>query len=464
MSFFEFPHTRTYDSDLGFIIRWIKEVLPQIDSLEEWARTHNDEYHELLNRFNNISDQIPGIVQEELADMIEAGTFQNLIDSVVTYVTERYIGALFDTTIIEALETVDGEYIFTVDGQLIIVSKTGRPTAFTTNEVSHFYDMQKDVQNKVQEGKKPLNITENQYLSQPPVLTFMHLSDYHGDSQELEWIYNDWKDVLLLADDYLCTGDMVSGKFDNPFLFYPTTENVMARSTLLCIGNHDAINDPTGWDWTQTATQEQLYNKFFAPTIGYWGVTHEGTNTYYYKDYPSHGIRLIVLNDMLQGADLYAQQYWLENTALDTSYSVVIAKHYIPGTAIDIPCAFTSLDSRSSISTKDTGIDDIVQQFINNGGKFICYLCGHTHQDLVVYLTDYPSQIAIVIDAAGRVVCNAWSDVMRYDDQRSRDLFNMIQFDTSNQLIKITRCGCNYDRYMRHKDTLCINYETKQIY
>lgn len=464
MSFFEFPHTRTYDSDLGFIIRWIRDIYPHIENLEEWSRTHEDEYHELLNRFNNISDQIPGIVQEELADMIEAGTFQNLIDSVVTYVTERYIGELFDTTIVDALETVGHEYIFTVDGQLIIVSKRGRPTAFTTNEVAYFYDMQKDVQNKVQEGKKPKNYTENQYLSQPPVLTFMHLSDYHGDSQELDWIYNSWKDVLLLADDYICTGDMVSGKFNDPFLYYPTTENAMARSTLLCIGNHDAINDPSGWDWTQTATQAQQYNKFFRPTIGYWGVTHQGTDTYYYKDYPNHGIRLIVLNDMLQGADLYAQQNWLENTALNTSYSVVIAKHYIPDTATNINCKFTSQDSRVAIATKDTGISVIVQQFINNGGKFICYICGHAHMDMVVYLTNYPTQIAIAIDAAGRAVCNAWSDLMRYDDQRSRDLFNMIQFDTSTKLIKITRCGANYDRYLRLRDTLCINYGNKHVY
>ena len=463
MSFFEFPHTRTYDSDLGFIIRWIKEILPQIDDLETWKTTHEEEYNELLYRVDHIGDIVPSVVQNELMAMIEAGTFQNLIEAVVTYVTENYIGSIFDTTVIDALQTTTGEYIYTTTGELIIVSRTGRPTAFTTNEVSNFYDAVKEKTNEVKEGKKPINTGSWAWRNEPPVLTLLHISDYHGDEDELKYIYNDWTDVLALADDYICTGDFVKERFSNPFLYYPTTDNALAKETMLVIGNHDALADPTGWDFTILATQDQQYNKFFAPTIAYWGVIHSGNNTYYYKDYTTQGIRLIVLNDMLENADMYAQLYWLENTALQTNMSVVIAKHYMPPTPVKIPSAFTSIDNTSS-GHGSAEIPNVVQRFINNGGKFICYICGHSHYDYIGYLQDHPAQICIAMDATGREACNQWSDVMRYNDEISRDLFNMVQFDTSNKLIKLIRCGCNYDRYLRHKNTLSISYETKEIF
>ena len=36
MGFFEFPHTRTYDSDLGWLIRQCKTNMDAIAVLEEW--------------------------------------------------------------------------------------------------------------------------------------------------------------------------------------------------------------------------------------------------------------------------------------------------------------------------------------------------------------------------------------------------------------------------------------------
>lgn len=462
VSFFEFPHTRTYDSDLGFIIKWIHDNYAIIDDLETWRVTHEAEYNELLQRVNNIGNIVPSIVQNELTDMIESGTFQNLIESIVTYTTENYIGDIFDTTILDALQTTNGEYIYTTSGELIIVASTGRPTAFTTNEVSHFYDAVKSASNKVKEGKKPLNTGSWGWHSEPPVLTLAHISDYHADEKELNYIYTNWIDVMKLADDWICTGDFVKERFSDPFLYYPTTNNIMAKRTMLVIGNHDALNDPSGYDYSILATQAQQFNKFFAPTIGNWDVIQSGTDTYYYKDYTDQGIRLIVLNDMLVDADMYAQLYWLENTALQTNLSVVIAKHWMPPTPVKIPCAFTSIDNTSA-GHGSTDIPAAVQSFITNGGKFICYLCGHSHYDYVAYLQDYPTQLCIVMDATGRQASNQWSDVMRYDDEISRDLFNMIQFDTSSKLIKLTRCGCDYDRYLRHKNTLTINYETQAL-
>lgn len=468
MSFFEFPHTRTYDSDLGFLIKWLQDHWSVLEDLEEWRVTHEEEYNELVARVNNILPELlaamPDYVQAEVIHQMNEGTFQELIVQTAEFITTNYLNELYDLTAITALQTKQGDYILTVGGEYIFINTASTlATAYTTNEMSYFYSALKDAENKVKSGKKPLNASWRDYLTKPPVLTLAHISDYHGDSQELEYIYTKWDSVMGLADDWICTGDMVAERFTDPFLFYPTSDNLMAKSTLLCIGNHDALNDP-GYDWNNLATEAQQYNKFFAPTIDHWGVVHVGDNTYYYKDYVPHGIRLIVLNDMLQGADMQAQLYWLENTALQTNLAVVIAKHYIPPhSPVKIDCPFTAIDYNAT-GLGNTTIADIVDRFIGNGGTFICYMVGHSHYDYVCYLSEYPQQIAIAVDAAGRQACNDWSDMMRYDNEISRDLFNMIQFDTSSELIKITRCGANYDRYMRHKDTLCLNYRTQELY
>lgn len=41
MSFFEFPHTRTYDTDLGWIIKTVHSHDEAIDALNTWAANTN---------------------------------------------------------------------------------------------------------------------------------------------------------------------------------------------------------------------------------------------------------------------------------------------------------------------------------------------------------------------------------------------------------------------------------------
>ena len=54
MSFFEFPHTRTYDSDLGWIIKTIKDLISGIDSLDDWKIQHEEEYNQLKALYDAI--------------------------------------------------------------------------------------------------------------------------------------------------------------------------------------------------------------------------------------------------------------------------------------------------------------------------------------------------------------------------------------------------------------------------
>lgn len=58
MSFFEFPHTRTYDSDLGWLIKEVTRIADQYDSFIEYMNTHKVEYQELLARVTALETEI----------------------------------------------------------------------------------------------------------------------------------------------------------------------------------------------------------------------------------------------------------------------------------------------------------------------------------------------------------------------------------------------------------------------
>lgn len=64
MSFFEFPHTRTYDSDLGWLIKKMEELLNEYNTLMSWKSQHETEYADLLRRVNSLENSINGFINE----------------------------------------------------------------------------------------------------------------------------------------------------------------------------------------------------------------------------------------------------------------------------------------------------------------------------------------------------------------------------------------------------------------
>lgn len=55
MAFFEFPHTRTYDSDLGWLIRQCKRNEDAIAALEEWKSSTDDVIGDLEKLIKDIA-------------------------------------------------------------------------------------------------------------------------------------------------------------------------------------------------------------------------------------------------------------------------------------------------------------------------------------------------------------------------------------------------------------------------
>lgn len=323
----------------------------------------------------------------------------------------------------------------------------------------------------------PLNDTwssadPNPYTYHKKVVTLAHFSDVHGHAQNFSALMTWANNHRSFFDDMLCTGDLVeyyneqdgAGTYMD---FWNDTLN--ADKILVTIGNHDAKNEQSSsherWIRKSVARSRELYMS----GIDNWDVVSPAGKTWWYKDYNNSDLRLIGLDTTVVtgSADDSAQLTWLENTlnsARTAGKSVVIAEHYQPADGGVVPSDFTATN-RPIWSTSYLRMADSyhvkVQTFINAGGKFICWLAGHTHTDFVAYNTNYPDQVFIV-------VTSLWNDLRTSDQARTAGTpsfiaANLIGFDTDRKLIKIARIGANYDYNLRPREILVYNYENKQI-
>lgn len=58
MAFFEFPHTRTYDSDLGWLIKSVKKIIDNLQTLNTSDAAHTDDIKKLYDQLDRIIDAI----------------------------------------------------------------------------------------------------------------------------------------------------------------------------------------------------------------------------------------------------------------------------------------------------------------------------------------------------------------------------------------------------------------------
>jgi hypothetical protein len=111
MSFFEFPHTRTYDSDLGWLIKdyktldefkaavkaWIEQTQPTIDELKKL-------YTDIMN--GNFPDEMKvsllkwttEVAEEVIGKAIKIVTFGLENGYLVAYIPESWTEITFGTT------------------------------------------------------------------------------------------------------------------------------------------------------------------------------------------------------------------------------------------------------------------------------------------------------------------------------------------------------------------------------
>lgn len=298
-------------------------------------------------------------------------------------------------------------------------------------------------------------------------LCLAHISDLHLDKIRLQRFTNFISNIKNI-DDAICTGDMVD-KYADGMAYWDSVNG--SKRILTCIGNHDGLFDYSGtYDWyTSQCTMAQAYERFFEPYISNWGVTSQKGKTYYYKDYETEKIRIIVLDSMRSGEDVTNQNDWLSSTLLDAKtkgYSVICAAHCVPETSKVnyINCTFNSINLKYE-DEYDTCVTNAiyqqtVQNFIDDGGKFITWICGHTHVDFVYTTSEFPNQLWIVV-ACGYLSNNL--DIDRTDGTKNQDAFNILTFDTNTELVKVIRVGADRDRSMRHLGTMSIDYNTHNV-
>lgn len=295
------------------------------------------------------------------------------------------------------------------------------------------------------------------YATAPLVL--LHFSDIHGSATNLKRMIELLDSLGALVDDAICTGDMVNNSFSDGFDWWNVDG---AENILLCIGNHD-VTDGVDYNNYGGTTPEGAYNTYFAPYIANWNVNHTGTLTYYYKDFSDKKIRLIALDYLLTGDEANSQNTWLQTVLADAQtndYTVVIIQHCPVSNQRLIDSGFTML-GRTSSQTFPVMYQQSVKTFMDNGGKFACYLTGHTHWDMICYNNDFPDQLCICVSCA--ITTGRDGDQYRDYNTKAQDAANVVVIDTTTKTVKLIRVGADMDYYLRPRNELAISYETKEI-
>ena len=125
MGYFDFPHTRTYDTDLGWIIKHISEYDNVIQALDDWIEVNNPKIEELMKFMSDMQNEntLPDGVkeailkwcQEHLIDLVGAtlkNVFFELTDDgyFVAYIPDSWSDITFNTTYWDIILTSHPEY------------------------------------------------------------------------------------------------------------------------------------------------------------------------------------------------------------------------------------------------------------------------------------------------------------------------------------------------------------------
>lgn len=311
------------------------------------------------------------------------------------------------------------------------------------------------------------------YDSKPrDLLVLLHISDVHGNGEALGRALT-WADAhATLIDDVLATGDLAHKEFQDGMEYWNEING--SNRVLTCIGNHDVYNtrnlDRKTYDKVSVTDAAARY---IDPYCSSWGdIDHETGTTWYAKDYPESDIRLIVLDCVLymgknSGSQADAQDTWLESVLADAAsreLAVVVAEHFPLDKKSMVECSWVPYNRKLTCEEfLDTRVTDRVQAFIDAGGCFVCYLCGHTHHDAAHILPDHPEQFALCVPCTSDNYDEAkWGDMDR-SQEATRDAFNVVFVDTANELVKVVRIGADRDLALQHRNTLCWSYGAHRL-
>jgi hypothetical protein len=102
--------------------------------------------------------------------------------------------------------------------------------------------------------------------------------------------------------------------------------------------------------------------------------------------------------------------------------------------------------------------------FTNANGKFACFICGHTHKQIVAKMDAHSNQLVYINDASHcyrestGYWTSAWSFFPRNKDGVNQDLITVLCIDTDNQVLNFVRVGADRTMFGELYDFVSINY------
>lgn len=354
------------------------------------------------------------------------------------------LGRIISGTELHPSDIIDNEVILGVGGDSILDY---------TNEF--------ELIEKIEELKKG-NYSESSSIK-PSTFVFLWFSDIHGDNIILRRIMDFTNRFAPYFDDVIASGDQVLQKYPDSFDFWNANG---ADNILMAIGNHEYWKTPpsSGADHPENDPMDDVsvYTKFFAPYIDNWNVIQpEDAATYgymyFYKDYVKQNtptLRLVVINAFNFDS---TQATWLSDVLDDArinSKHVAIMTHFAPSYIPSHETTFCWYTTEETISRRlSQDCVNIVNSFVSNGGKFACWICGHTHLNGFGVTSEGLAVIEIEAATPGRIAIDA-----RTYGTKAQDAINLICIDTSRNVFKVVRVGKDRDIYNRKIDSLAFSY------
>lgn len=113
MSFFEFPNTRTYDSDLGWLIKDARTADDLIKNIMEWIEETQPSIDDLKNLYDQI---ISGNLPEGMTDGMRIWMEENALDLIGNLVKMVFFGLTDDGHFVAYLPKNWDDIIFGTSG------------------------------------------------------------------------------------------------------------------------------------------------------------------------------------------------------------------------------------------------------------------------------------------------------------------------------------------------------------
>lgn len=298
------------------------------------------------------------------------------------------------------------------------------------------------------------------YYSVPARFNLMWFSDIHANTQNLTRLLQYADRHADSLNDVICTGDMVFDQYTDDYTFWHTCG---ADNVLIVAGNHEGFKNGT-----ISATQQELYTKFFAPYVANWGVTHDAGYTNWYKVYNEKIMLIGLAPYTTNSAESSALALFLTNAlniAITNNYAVVIAHHFPANPAIttDVKTVFNTPNRTPSDLFIQDSVISAVNSFVQSGGEFVCFITGHTHYDRTVKITDSGLLVLTVGTAATPQGIQSNSQFRSLTQSKYYDLFNILHVDAVAKIVSIKRIGTDRDVWFRKLDYLAVNYETGEM-